>query len=132
MKRGLNLLCGVLLFLTACGVAYSLTPAKIQDVLDHPRDFEGKDITLSGTVTNSVSLILIKYYEIQDGTGTIKIVTDKLLPSRGEKLSVTGRMMVVELGTERWVVIRENQNYPDQNIGSGKPDYFTSNNPTGY
>jgi hypothetical protein len=132
MKRGLNLLCAVLLFLTACGVAYSVTPTKIQDVLDHPRDFEGKDITLSGTVTNSVSLILIKYYEIQDGTGTIKIVTDKLLPSRGEKLSVTGRMMVVELGTERWVVIRENQNYPDQNIGSGKPDYFTSNNPTGY
>ena len=134
MKRGLNnLLCAVLLFLTACGVAYSLTPTKIQDVLDHPRDFEGKDITLSGTVTNSVSLVLIKYYEIQDGTGTIKVVTDKLLPSRGEKLSVTGRMMVVELGTERWVVIRENQNYPDQNIGSGKPDYFTqSNNPTGY
>jgi hypothetical protein len=132
MKRGLNHVCAVLLFLTACGVAYSLAPTKIQDILDHPRDFEGKDITLSGTVTNSVSLILIKYYEIQDGTGTIKIVTDKLLPSRGEKLSVTGRMMVVELGTERWVVIRENQNYPDQNIGSGKPDYFTSNNPTGY
>jgi hypothetical protein len=128
MKRGLNLVCAVLLFLTACGVAYSLAPTKIQDVLDHPRDFEGKDITLSGTVTNSVSLILIKYYEIQDGTGTIKIVTDKLLPSRGEKLSVTGRMMVVELGTERWVVIRESQNYPDQNIGSGRQDYLTDNN----
>jgi hypothetical protein len=80
-----------------------------------------------------VSLILVKYYEIQDGTGTIKVVTDKLLPSRGEKLSVTGRMMVVELGTERWVVIRENQSFPDQNIGSAKPDYFTQrNNLTAY
>jgi hypothetical protein len=55
-----------------------------------------------------------------------------LLPSRGEKLAVTGRMMVIELGTERWVVIRENQNYPDQNIGLGKPDYLTDNNQTGY
>jgi hypothetical protein len=127
-KHFRSLLIILLLFNLGCGVAYSLTPTKIKDVLDHPRDFEGKDITLSGTVTNSVSLLLIKYYEIQDGTGSIKIVTDKLLPSRGEKLAVTGRMMVVELGTERWIVIRESQNYPDQNIGSGRQDYLTDNN----
>jgi hypothetical protein len=132
IKHFRSLVILLLLLNLGCGVAYSLTPTKIKDILDHPRDFEGKDITLSGTVTNSVSLLLIKYYEIQDGTGSIKIVTDKLLPSRGEKLAVTGRMMVIELGTERWVVIRENQNYPDQNIGSGKPDYLTDNNQTGY
>jgi hypothetical protein len=117
----------------ACGVAYSLTPTKIKDVLDHPRDFEGKDITLNGVVTNAVSLLLVKYYEIQDGTGNIKIITDKLLPSRGEKLTVTGRMTVVELGTERWVVLRESQSYPGQNIGSGRQDYLTDNdNRSGY
>ena len=127
MKRVLCNLCVGLLLLTACGVAYSLGPTKIKDILDHPRDFEGKDITLYGTVTNAVSLILIKYYEIQDGTGSIKIITDKLLPSRGEKLTVSGRMTVVELGTERWVVLRESQDYPDPNIGSGKQDYLTDN-----
>jgi hypothetical protein len=31
-----------------------------------------------------------------------------LLPARGEKLRVRGRTTVIELGTERWVVLREN------------------------
>ena len=134
MKR---LLCSFsigLLFLAACDMAYSFNETKIKDVLDHPREFEGKDITLSGTVTNAVSLVLIKYYEIEDGTGSIKVVTDKLLPTRGEKLQVTGRMTVVEVGTERWVLLRENQDYPGQKIGSEKGDYFadTPHNRTAY
>src|SRR5262252_7725672 len=70
------------------------------------------------TVTNAVSLVLIKYYEIQDETGRIKVVTDNLLPARGEKLSVTGRTAVVELGTERWVVLRENADSTTQAVGS--------------
>jgi aspartyl/asparaginyl-tRNA synthetase len=116
-------------FLTACSAAYSFnTSTKIKDILDHPRDYEGRDITINGTVTNTVSLLVIKYYEIQDGTGSIKIITDKLLPSRGEKLTVTGRMAVVELGTERWVMLRESQDAPGQYFGSEKHDDLTDNN----
>jgi aspartyl/asparaginyl-tRNA synthetase len=91
-----------------CDAAYSITATKIKDVLDHPRDYQSKEIAVYGTVTNAVSLLAIKYYEIQDDTGSIKVLTDKLLPTRGEKLRVTGRTTVVEVGTERWVVIREN------------------------
>ncbi len=97
----------------ACDAAYSITATKIRDILDHPRDYQSKEITVYGTVTNAVSLLVIKYYEIQDDTGSIKVVTDNLLPARGEKLSVTGRTTVVEVGTERWVVFREN---PDSTI----------------
>jgi hypothetical protein len=104
----------------ACDAAYSITATKIKDLLDHPRDYQSKDITVYGTVTNAVSLLVIKYYEIQDGTGSIKVVTDKLLPTRGEKLKVTGRMTVVELGTERWVVLRENQDSVGQFVESTK------------
>ena len=95
----------------ACDAAYSITAMKIKDLLDHPRDYQSQDITVYGTVTNAVSLLVIKYYEIQDGTGSIKVVTDKLLPTRGEKVKVTGRMTVAEMGTERWVVLRENQGF---------------------
>ena len=102
----------------ACDAAYSITATKIKDILDHPRDYQSQDITVYGTVTNAVSLLVIKYYEIQDGTGSIKIVTDRLLPTRGEKLKATGRMTVVEVGTERWVVLRENQNPAGQFIAS--------------
>jgi hypothetical protein len=104
----------------ACDAAYSITATKIKDLLDHPRDYQSKDITVYGTVTNAVSLLVIKYYEIQDGTGSIKVVTDNLLPTRGEKLKVTGRMTVVEFGTERWVVLRENQDSVGQFVESTK------------
>jgi hypothetical protein len=93
--------------LLAVHVSFALTPVKIRDIMNRPRDFEGKDITVNGTVTNAVSLILVKYYELQDDTGSIRVITDKLLPGRGEKLKVIGRMAVVEIGTERWVVLRE-------------------------
>jgi hypothetical protein len=102
----------------ACDAAYSITATKIRDILDHPRDYQSKEITVYGTVTNAVSLLVIKYYEIQDDTGSIKVVTDKLLPARGEKLSVTGRTAVVEVGTERWVIIRENTDSAAQAVGS--------------
>jgi hypothetical protein len=111
-----------LVCLVGLGSAQALTPVKIRDLMSRPRDFEGKDITVYGTVTNAVSLLLVKYYEIQDDTGSVRVITDKLLPSRGEKLRVTGRMAVVEIGTERWVVLREigdtgqpAPNYPDAN-----------------
>ena len=112
MARNFSLRVSVLcltLLNAACGVAYSITSTKIKDILDHPRDYENKEVSIYGTVTNTVSLLVIKYYEIQDETGSIKIVTDRLLPSRGEKLRVNGRMAVIEIGTERWVVLRENR-----------------------
>ena len=102
----------------ACHVANSITSTKIRDILDHPRNYENKEVTIYGTVTNAVSLLVVKYFEIQDGTGAISVVTDKLLPAKGEKLKVTGRMAVIEVGTERWVVLRENNERNSQKAAS--------------
>ena len=115
---------GLVTCLSIGSAAYGLSPAKIREILNHPRDFEGKDVRVRGTVTNAVSLLLIKYYEVQDETGSIKVLTERLLPGRGEKLTVTGRMAVVELGPERWVVLRETQS--DSGTASTKegPLYF--------
>lgn len=123
-----SVLCLILLNV-ACGAAYSITSTKIKDILDHPRDYENKEVSIYGTVTNTVSLLVIKYYEVQDGTGSIKVVTDRLLPSRGEKLRVDGRMAVIELGTERWVVLRENKEPANWAIDTGNaggrpPQYY--------
>lgn len=97
-----------LLFLfSACDPVNKLTATKIKDILDHPRNYENKEVTVYGTVINAVSLLVVKYFEIQDDTGTIKVVTDELLPTKGEKLKVTGEMTAIEIGTERWIVLRE-------------------------
>lgn len=52
-------------------------------------------------------LVLVFFHLPPDDTGTIRVVTDKLLPTQGEKLRVTGRMLAMEIGAERWVVLRE-------------------------
>ena len=70
------------------------------------------------TVTNATSLLVVKYFEIQDNSGTIKVITDKLLPSKGEKMRVTGRMAVIEVGGERWVVLRETDDAKTREAGS--------------
>ncbi len=97
----------------ACDAVHRLTATKIKDILDHPRDYENKEVTIYGTVTNSVSLLVVKYFEVQDDTGTMKVMTDRLLPQKGEKLKITGRMAVIEVGAERWVVLRE-KTQPDR------------------
>ena len=91
----------------ACDPVNKLTSTEIKDILDHPRNYENKEVTIYGTVINAASLLVVKYFEMQDDTGTIKVVTDKLLPKKGEKLKVTGHMTAIEIGTERWIVLRE-------------------------
>jgi aspartyl/asparaginyl-tRNA synthetase len=91
----------------ACDFANRITTTKIKDILDHPRAYENKEVTVYGTVTGGASLIVTKYFELQDDSGSIKVVTDRVLPKQGEKLRVTGRMESIELGSERLIVIRE-------------------------
>jgi len=80
---------------------------RIKGILDHPRDYENREVAIFGTVTHPVSFLVVKYFDLQDGTGTIKVVTDKVLPAKGEKLRVTGKVAVVEIGAERWIVAQE-------------------------
>lgn len=84
-----------------------LTATKIKDILEHPRNYENKEVTIYGTVTGAVSLLVLKYFEVQDDTGTIKVMTGRVLPQKGEKLRVTGTLVSIEVGPERWIVLRE-------------------------
>lgn len=91
----------------ACDRIANFTPTNIKDILEHPRDFENREVTIHGTVTGAASLFVVKFFEIQDETGTIKVVTDRVLPKQGETLQVTGVMHAIELGAERLIVLRE-------------------------
>jgi aspartyl/asparaginyl-tRNA synthetase len=94
----------------ACEAANKLRSTKIKELFDHPRDYENREITIYGTVTGSASLFVVKFFEIQDETGTIKVVTERVLPKEGEILLVTGSMRAIEIGTERLIVLREKNN----------------------
>lgn len=98
------------LLVFGCEPFNKFTATKIKDILDHPREYENKEVTLYGTVTGSTSLLFIKFFELQDDTGSIRVVTDRVLPKQGEKLRVTGHMESIEVGPARWIVLREKSN----------------------
>jgi 3D (Asp-Asp-Asp) domain-containing protein len=65
---------------------------EIRQILADPRAYEGKTVTVDGEVTNTFSLVFIKYFELNDGTGTLGVVSDKPLPAKGQRLKVTGEV----------------------------------------
>jgi aspartyl/asparaginyl-tRNA synthetase len=96
----------------SCDQFNKLTATKIKDILERPRDYENKEVTVHGTVTESASILIAKYFVLQDNTGSIKVVTNRVLPKKGEQLSVTGYMESIEIGPERWIVLREKSTKP--------------------
>jgi len=65
-------------------------PTDIKDILDNPREYDGKTVTISGEVTESINLIILKYFSVKDKTGEIIVVTEKSVPKSGESVKITG------------------------------------------
>ena len=83
---GAFLLCGLLL-LTACPKRTT-----IGQLLADPGQYRDRDVTVTGTVTESVGALGTGAYALDDGTGTIWVITRQGLPSRGVRVSTTGRL----------------------------------------
>lgn len=95
-------LVGILMF--SCGI----DTTKIGDIVSHPREFSGKEVTVSGRVIDTFSLFVVRYYTLQDDTGQIAIVTDRPLPARGEKMKTKGIVKeAFSIGTKSILVIVE-------------------------
>lgn len=99
MKKGtktillsLVLLTGV--FLTACPKRVS-----IADIEANPGRYYDKDVAVAGTVQNSygVSIPIISngsggIYKVDDGTGSIWVMTRRSVPSKGARLGIKGKI----------------------------------------
>ncbi|HEY1463976.1 MAG TPA: hypothetical protein VGF44_11205 [Terriglobales bacterium] len=58
-----------------------------------PGRFAGQEITLAGRVTNSFGAMGNGVFEVDDGTGTMWVFTDRFgIPGRDGKVAVTGRI----------------------------------------
>ncbi|MEJ2368124.1 MAG: hypothetical protein P8Z49_07200 [Acidobacteriota bacterium] len=80
----------------------------IKQILNHPRKYNGRTVTVSGTVTESANLLLFRYFKIKDDTGEITVVTDNAVPKTGEQVTVTGVVnQAFSIGSESLIVIRE-------------------------
>ena len=105
--RRLHRLLPVLAVLTLIGCS-SMFTTSINTIKSNPREYDGKTVTISGTVTQAVNLLVIKYYVVDDGTGSIPVVPKGAVPSTGKKVTVTGRVdQAFALGDRSLVVILE-------------------------
>lgn len=93
------------LSLAACA---ALLTTKIGDIQKSPGQYDGQTVTISGTVSASHNLLVVKYYQVDDGSGQIAVVTDSALPKEGDHVRVKGKVnQAFAIGTARLVVIVE-------------------------
>ena len=83
----------------------------INHLLAEPNRYHGQEVGLSGKVVKSASILGTGAYQLDDGTGTIWVISNHGVPRRGARVKVTGKIRdVVDVST----VMR----LPEQ-IGSG-------------
>jgi hypothetical protein len=84
------------------------TPVPIGEIQNHPRNYAGKTVGVTGEVTNTFSLIFYKYFTLKDETGQIEVVTSKPLPRKGERITVEGTVDEgFSIGSNPRTVLRE-------------------------
>ena len=95
-------------FITSMAACSSVFPTKINTILSNPRDYADKQVTISGTVEDTFSLVVVKYFVLRDETGTMPVITQRTMPVKGNEIKVTGTVQeAFSLGDQRLVVLIE-------------------------
>jgi len=94
MKRVLSIIVLsvlILLVFTAIGCSRA---TRIGDILANPSQYEGKDLTISGTVGDTAWFALVEKgaYQLGDGSGTIWVITSQPPPQKGQSISTKGKV----------------------------------------
>ena len=80
------LLLAFMLLLAAC------EQKSINEILADPGRYSNKDVTVAGRVVNSYSLVGRGVYQVDDGTGSLWVVSDKGVPHQGAHVVVKGKI----------------------------------------
>jgi len=94
MKRVLSIIVlSVILLLVFTTIGCSRA-TRIGDILADPSQYEGKDLTIKGTVGETVWFSLMEKgaYQLGDGSGNIWIVTSQPPPQKGQSISAKGKV----------------------------------------
>jgi len=81
----------------------------IKELLDDPGRFDGQTVRIAGEVTQAAGALGFGAYQVNDGTGTLTVVSEKGGPPRsGSKVGVKGRFeALITLGSKSLAVLRE-------------------------
>ncbi|MCL4401603.1 MAG: hypothetical protein M1436_02915, partial [Acidobacteria bacterium] len=75
------------LLLTACG------SVRIGRITQDPTRFRNRTVHVSGTVVTSFGALGTGGYQIQDGTGSIYVLSSTGVPSKGSRVTVHGTVI---------------------------------------
>ena len=90
----LALVAALALLATGCATT------NVARLLAEPQRYANRDVGLKGDVVESVSLLGHGAYKLDDGTGTIWIVSRHGVPRKGARVSVKGKVRdVVDVST---------------------------------
>lgn len=93
MKNGI--IAVLLAIILGTGGWYYMTKihaVSVGSVVENPREYMGKEITLSGKVVERFSLFVIRYFILQSGDSSITVVTEQPLPSVGATVRIKGHI----------------------------------------
>jgi len=99
---GLGLATATIL-LSGCG------SMKIGRILADPTRYHNRSVRVEGTVNRSVGAMVAGFYEVQDETGKIYVVSTGGTPTKGARVKVSGRVNsgVTVMGKSFGTVLRE-------------------------
>lgn len=85
----------------------------IKTLLDDPQQFDGKTVRIAGEVRGSVGALGFGAYQVNDGTGTLSIVSEGGgVPRQGAKVGVEGTFhSAYTLGSQSVAVLVEQRRY---------------------
>lgn len=104
-RFGASLATILVVFLTACPGA-----KPIKELLDDPSRFDGKKVRIAGEVKQSVGALGVGVYQINDGTGTLTVVSKagNGTPRVGAQVGVEGEFRsAFTLGSTSAAVLME-------------------------
>lgn len=97
-----------LVALMALVIVAAACTTPIGELKANPGKYEGKVVTIKGTVTASANIVFIKGFWIEDGTGKILVSPKGAVPKEGEVVTVKGRLdQLVAVGSSSTVIFKE-------------------------
>ena len=89
---------------------------RIRDLIDDPRTYVDRTVTIDGEVVGMLSLFVVKYFTVNDGTASINVFTAKPLPRKGQRIRVTGKVEeMFSFGSRTLLILTE------ENKGEARP-----------
>ncbi|MBI4460123.1 MAG: hypothetical protein HY648_08705 [Acidobacteria bacterium] len=84
---------------------------RIAQLKSDPSKYQNKTVRVDGRVTNSFGVLSTGFYEIEDDTGKIYVISNRGVPSQGARVSVEGNVFsgATVMGQAVGVAIRESK-----------------------